>query len=101
DEALVARAREKNCLLWDVRDPSLYLSSQWHPVALQLPRDPQTRVITVVGSDCSVGKMHTALALNQEAHVQGQKSLFMATGQTGILIAGNGLPLDRVIGDFM
>ena len=54
-----------------------------------------------VGTDCSVGKMYTALAMDKEMHRRGLKSTFRATGQTGILITGNGVPLDAVIADFM
>ncbi|HCI99730.1 MAG TPA: DUF1611 domain-containing protein, partial [Sulfitobacter sp.] len=51
--------------------------------------------------DCSVGKMYTALALDAAMKEKGLKSSFRATGQTGILITGEGVPLDAVIADFM
>jgi uncharacterized NAD-dependent epimerase/dehydratase family protein len=54
-----------------------------------------------VGTDCSVGKMYTALAMDAEMKARGMNSNFRATGQTGILITGNGVPLDAVIADFM
>jgi len=54
-----------------------------------------------VGTDCSVGKMYTALALEQSLKKQGSSATFRATGQTGILITGNGVPLDAVVADFM
>jgi uncharacterized NAD-dependent epimerase/dehydratase family protein len=54
-----------------------------------------------VGTDCSVGKMYTALAMDKEMQARGLKSTFRATGQTGILITGGGVPLDAVIADFM
>jgi uncharacterized NAD-dependent epimerase/dehydratase family protein len=54
-----------------------------------------------VGTDCSVGKMYTALAMDAEMQKRGMKSTFRATGQTGILITGDGVPLDAVIADFM
>ena len=53
------------------------------------------------GTDCSVGKMYTALAMDKEMKGRGRKSTFRATGQTGILITGNGVPLDAAIADFM
>jgi len=58
------------------------------------------RLLTV-GTDCSVGKMYTALAMDAEMRERGMKSTFRATGQTGILITGDGVPLDAVIADFM
>ena len=45
--------------------------------------------------------LYTALAMDKEMHRRGLKSTFRATGQTGILITGNGVPLDAVIADFM
>ena len=54
-----------------------------------------------VGTDCSVGKMYTSLAMDREMKERGLKSSFRATGQTGILITGNGVPLDAVVADFM
>jgi len=54
-----------------------------------------------VGTDCSCGKMYTALAMEKSMLARGMKATFRATGQTGILITGNGIPLDAVIADFM
>jgi uncharacterized NAD-dependent epimerase/dehydratase family protein len=54
-----------------------------------------------VGTDCSCGKMYTALALEAELRSRGRKATFRATGQTGILITGSGVPLDAVVADFM
>ena len=54
-----------------------------------------------VGTDCSVGKMYTALCMDREMKARGLKSSFRATGQTGILITGEGVPLDAVVADFM
>jgi uncharacterized NAD-dependent epimerase/dehydratase family protein len=58
------------------------------------------RLLTV-GTDCSVGKMHTALALEREMKANGWLADFRATGQTGILIAGSGIPVDAVVSDFV
>jgi len=58
------------------------------------------RLLTV-GTDCACGKKYTALALDREMRSRGRNSDFRATGQTGIMIAGTGLPLDAVIADFL
>jgi uncharacterized NAD-dependent epimerase/dehydratase family protein len=58
------------------------------------------RLLTV-GTDCSVGKMYTALAIEAEMRTRGIKVSFRATGQTGILIAGGGVSIDAVVGDFI
>jgi len=57
--------------------------------------------ILAVGSDCSVGKMYTTLSLEREMKMRGLDVDFRATGQTGILITGGGVPLDAVVADFM
>ena len=61
---------------------------------------PGKRLLTV-GTDCSIGKMFTALAIDKELRARGKKSNFCATGQTGILIAGDGVSIDAVVSDFV
>jgi uncharacterized NAD-dependent epimerase/dehydratase family protein len=61
---------------------------------------PGKRLLTV-GTDCSIGKMYTALALEQEMRRRGRKAAFRATGQTGIFIAGDGVSIDAVVADFI
>ncbi|MFT5140241.1 MAG: putative NAD-dependent epimerase/dehydratase family protein [Lysobacterales bacterium] len=58
------------------------------------------RVLTV-GTDCCVGKKYTALSLHQAMIEKGMKADFRATGQTGIMIAGGGIPMDAVVSDFL
>jgi len=59
------------------------------------------RRLLTVGTDCSVGKMYTTLALEREMRQRGIVADFRATGQTGILIAGAGVPIDALIADFI
>ncbi len=63
-------------------------------------RRPGKRLLTV-GTDCSVGKMYTSLAIEKEMKERGMAADFRATGQTGIFIAGGGVPIDGVIADFI
>ncbi|MXY53943.1 MAG: DUF1611 domain-containing protein [Gammaproteobacteria bacterium] len=58
------------------------------------------RVLTV-GTDCSIGKKYTALAVERELHRRDVAAHFRATGQTGILIAGSGVAIDAVVADFI
>ena len=58
------------------------------------------RLLTV-GTDCSIGKMYTALAIEKEMQRRGMKADFRATGQTGIFIAGDGVSIDAVVSDFV
>lgn len=61
---------------------------------------PGNRVLAV-GTDCSVGKMFTTLSVHKEMGVRNISADFRATGQTGIFIAGTGVPVDAVIADFI
>ena len=95
DEAeLVAAARAHGRSLFDVRVPSVA-----YPIANGVKRTGKRCL--AVGTDCSVGKMYTGLAMDIEMQKRGMKSTFRSTGQTGILITGGGVPLDAVVADFM
>jgi uncharacterized NAD-dependent epimerase/dehydratase family protein len=59
------------------------------------------RRLLTVGTDCACGKKYTALALARELQRRGVASTFRATGQTGIMIAGEGIPIDAVVADFV
>ncbi|KIN65410.1 DUF1611 domain containing protein [Sulfitobacter noctilucae] len=91
---LVAASQVSGSTLHDVRVPNVQ-----YPIANGVKRSGKR--VLAVGTDCSVGKMYTALALDEAMRKRGMKSTFRATGQTGILITGNGVPLDAVIADFM
>jgi uncharacterized NAD-dependent epimerase/dehydratase family protein len=86
---LAALAEQRGLQLFDVRDPPAHLT-----VGRGYER-PGRRLLTV-GTDCSVGKMYATLALVGALRERGIKADFRATGQTGILIAGQGIPLDAV-----
>ena len=58
------------------------------------------RVLTV-GTDCALGKKYTALALARALQALGAKASFRASGQTGIMIAGEGIAIDAVVADFI
>ena len=58
------------------------------------------RLLTV-GTDCALGKKYTALAIAGAMRRRGVDADFRATGQTGIMIAGSGMPMDAVISDFV
>ncbi len=61
----------------------------------------RARTVLTVGTDCKIGKMTTLLAVDAELRSRGRRSEFVGTGQTGILIAGNGVSVDAVIGDYI
>ncbi|SDY19894.1 N-acetyltransferase DgcN [Citreimonas salinaria] len=91
---LVAVAEATGRALHDVRVPEVE-----YPIADGVKRSGKR--VLAVGTDCSVGKMYTTLAVDAALREKGAKSSFRATGQTGILITGEGVPLDAVIADFM
>ena len=91
---LVAAAQTHGGTLHDVRVPTV-----GYPIANGVKRTGKRCL--AVGTDCSVGKMYTALAMDKVMQERNLKSTFRATGQTGILITGHGVPLDAVIADFM
>ncbi|MEA3540730.1 MAG: N-acetyltransferase DgcN [Pseudomonadota bacterium] len=91
---LAAAAARLGRTLHDVRDPRPDI-----PVGTGRRRAGK-RLLTV-GTDCSVGKMYTTLCLARALQARGVKADFRATGQTGILIAGDGVPLDAVVADFI
>lgn len=91
---LVAAAKQSGTNLFDVRVPR-----NDYPIADGKPRTGKRCL--AVGTDCSIGKMYTALAMEKVMRARSMKASFRATGQTGILITGSGVPLDAVVADFM
>jgi uncharacterized NAD-dependent epimerase/dehydratase family protein len=91
---LAAAATRGGARLIDVRIPPAGL-----PVGTGRKRSGR-RLLTV-GTDCACGKKYTALALDREMRACGYNSDFRASGQTGIMIAGRGLPMDAVVADFL
>ena len=93
--------------------PELVALAQQYQVNLIDIRHPTTRFKTAngqkrtgkrlltVGTDCSVGKMYTTLALHQTMQGKGMHATFRATGQCGILVAGEGVAVDCVVSDFI
>lgn len=96
DEELRAAAEKRGVTIWDVRRPP-----DQNRVAQFTPHRSGSHTVLMVGSDCAVGKMTVALELDREAQKRGLNSAFVATGQTGIMISGTGLPVDRIISDFV
>jgi uncharacterized NAD-dependent epimerase/dehydratase family protein len=95
DEEFADLAAEHGCELWDVRKPPADLG-----VADGVADSVDATVVATVGTDCSVGKMTATRELYETAREQGMDAAFVATGQTGILIEGEGIPVDRVVSDF-
>lgn len=94
EKDLVEAANKHGRKLIDVRVPQ-----QEFPIATGKRRSGKRCL--AVGTDCSVGKMYTALAMEKEMEKRNMKVDFRPTGQTGILITGEGIPLDAIPADFM
>jgi uncharacterized NAD-dependent epimerase/dehydratase family protein len=91
---LEAAADKYHRQLFDVRTPPAGI-----PIASGLRRSGR-RLLTV-GTDCALGKKYTALAITRGLQARQIDATFRATGQTGIMIAGEGMPLDSVVADFI
>jgi len=96
DPDLSPLAHERGVELRDIRRP---------PDGLSVPTGANLElgaaVVLTVGSDCAVGKKTMALELDREARSRGIRSVFVPTGQTGIMIAGWGIAVDAVVADFL
>lgn len=92
--ALAEAAERNNVQLIDVRVPPASI-----PVGTGRKRSGR-RLLTV-GTDCALGKKYTALAIAKGLSARGLSAQFRASGQTGIMIAGAGMPMDAVVADFL
>lgn len=91
---LVAAAERGGSRIVDVRSPPSNL-----PVGTGKPRSGK-RLLTV-GTDCALGKKYTALQLERDMRTAGMDADFRASGQTGIMIVGSGIPIDCIVADFI
>lgn len=87
-------AEAKGRRLVDVRSPPPGLS-------VGTGRRRTGKRLLTVGTDCALGKKYTALAVTKAFRGRGLDADFRATGQTGIMIAGSGIPIDSVVSDFV
>jgi uncharacterized NAD-dependent epimerase/dehydratase family protein len=91
---LAEAARRLGRKLIDVRQPNREFD-------VGTGRKRTGRRLLTVGTDCSIGKKYTALAIEKEMRGRGMDADFRATGQTGIFIAGRGVAIDAVVADFI
>ena len=98
DLELAAAAKAHDVTIWDVRRPSEDIA---YRIAQGTPHRPGSHTVYFCGTDCNVGKMTAAFEVWREAQRQGLSAGFAATGQTGIMISGRGIPADRFISDFL
>lgn len=95
DEELVAIANKTGAKLIDVR------RNRFRDTAKHATFPAHSIRVHTVGHDCSVGKMFTALEIERELLRRNENARFLATGQTGIMISGRGIPIDSVVSDFV
>lgn len=95
DPEFAAAAAEAGTTIWDVRKPPAAPIFSGRAYGVEVP------ILLTVGNDCAVGKMSVALEYVRAARAAGKANArFVPTGQTGIMIAGWGISIDRVIADF-
>jgi uncharacterized NAD-dependent epimerase/dehydratase family protein len=95
DPEFAAAAAANGTAIVDYRRPPERMET-----AIGRRHGPGKRVILTVGTDCAIGKMSVALELRRAAVAAGDRAVFVATGQTGMMIEGWGVAVDRVISDF-
>ena len=95
DPEFARRGRARGRAIVDYRRPPDRMET-----AVGRRHAPGKRVILTVGSDCAIGKMSVALELRRAALAAGDKASFVPTGQTGMMIEGWGVAVDRLISDF-
>jgi D-glutamate N-acetyltransferase len=96
DPGLSALAQERGVELRDLRRSPAGLST-----ATGENLSVDATIVLTVGSDCAIGKMTVSLELDLEARRRGIRSVFVPTGQTGMVIAGWGIAVDAVVSDFV
>jgi len=96
DPELADAARSSGVRITDYRRPPERMET-----AVGRPHEPGKRVILTVATDCAIGKMSVALELRRSAQAQGRSASFVPTGQTGMMIEGWGVSVDRVVSDFV
>lgn len=95
DRELAAAAAAGGGRIFDLRTPPAGL-----PIASAKARQTRALRVLTVGTDCNVGKMVAAWELTRVACEAGLDARFVATGQTGIMLAGSGIAIDAVVSDF-
>jgi uncharacterized NAD-dependent epimerase/dehydratase family protein len=95
DEEFAELAAEHDGRLRDVREPPADLT-----VADGTAGEVAARVVLTVGTDCSSGKMTSSFELREAARERGLEAAVVPTGQTGIMVSGWGIAIDRVVADF-
>lgn len=95
DEEFAELAAEHDVELRDVRQPPADLT-----VAKGTAGEVDAQVVLTVGTDCSAGKMTSSYELRDAARERGLDAAVVPTGQTGIMVSGWGIAIDRVISDF-
>ena len=96
DPELAAAATRGHAKVRELRDPPTVL-----PIGGHRERREGARVVLTVGSDAAVGKMTASLEIAAALRRAGERVEFVATGQTGIAIAGGGIAVDAVVADFI
>ena len=94
DADFATAAANAGTRIWDVR------KTPATPLFSGAAYDVKAPILLMAGNDCAVGKMTVALELTRAARESGTDAAFVPTGQTGIMIAGWGISIDRVIADF-
>src|SRR5438093_6448344 len=95
DPDFAAAAKQSGVIIHDVRKNSE------KTIARRQGLRPDCLRVHTVGHDCSIGKMVVSIEVTNGLKKRGYDAKFIATGQTGIMVEGDGLPLDCIVADFV
>ncbi len=95
DPQFAAAAKSSGVTIYDVR------KNTEKAIARRIGLRPDCLRVHVVGHDCSIGKMVVSIEITNGLKKRGHDAKFIATGQTGIMVEGDGLPIDCVVADFV
>lgn len=96
DPEIAEAAEQGGAMIYDLRQVA-----RQYPVGLAKAAQTRAKRVLTVGSDCNLGKMVTSMEIVRELRRRGFKAEFVATGQTGVMVAGRGEVLDAVKSDFI
>jgi len=81
--------------IWDIR-----IEPKGIGVATGAARHLPNRRVLMIGTDMAIGKMTAGLEIYRVCRERGIETEFIATGQIGITITGQGIPLDAIRVDY-
>ena len=77
------------------------IPAEYEVVAKGIWKNRSTPTILTVGTDCNIGKKTALLEIREVMNRRRIRSVFVPTGQTGVLLTDSGIALDAIKSDFI